>query len=65
MRSDLLAPGLSSRGQTILMKNTHSPDNAALGDRTIHILDGALPDDPASPGMGAVRRQTGTKTVVR
>lgn len=45
--------------------NTHSPDNAALAGRTIHILDGALLDDPAPPGMGAVRPQTATKTVVR
>jgi ABC-type lipoprotein export system ATPase subunit len=44
---------------------THNPDNAALADRTLHIRDGALLDDPASPRKGAVRRQTATKTVVR
>lgn len=44
---------------------THNPDNAALADRTIHVWDGALLDDPVPPGMGAVRRQTTTKTAVR
>jgi ABC-type lipoprotein export system ATPase subunit len=44
---------------------THNPDNAALADRTNHIRDGALLDNPASAGTGAVRPQTATKTVVR
>ena len=42
--------GLHAAGQTIFMV-THNPENAAMADRTIHIRDGRLVDQPEAAAV--------------